>query len=401
MKPDHTPIPRYKRTGGMTILSQGFRPFFLLAGIWSVMVLPVSLLMILGYLELPILYDPISWHVHEMLFGFVSAAVAGFLLTAIPNWTGRLPLHGGSLLMLVSLWLAGRLAVATSVFLGAWPTAIMDTAFLIVLTAVMGREIVVGRNWRNLPIVGAVGLLAALNGYFHVEAGNGAGAENLAIRLAIIVIIALISLIGGRVVPSFTHNWLAKRNEAVMPASFGRFDIASIAVTVIALLAWAFSAPDRWSAIVLTLAAVMNAVRLARWHGHRTLSDPLVFILHVGFSWIPIGLGMLAASMVFGSIPETGALHALTIGAMGTMVLAVASRATIGHTGRELVAGAGLTAGYILITFAAAARIIAAMDVNFSAPLLFLSAAAWIAAYGLFLFVCGPMLTGKRLPAAA
>jgi uncharacterized protein involved in response to NO len=219
-----------------------------------------------GFLSLPTVFDPVSWHAHEMLFGFAAAAVAGFVLTAVPNWTGRLPLQGAPLLFLVALWLAGRAAVITSAIIGGWTAAVVDVAFLAVLLAAVAREIVAGRNWRNLSIVAALAFLCGSNVAFHIGALTSQGTTGAA-RLAIAVLIVLICLIGGRILPSFTRNWLTKRGNGRLPASFGGFDKLTIAVTLAAMACWTYAPPSYVTGVAAAIAAVFNLVRLVRWAG--------------------------------------------------------------------------------------------------------------------------------------
>ncbi|HSR72139.1 MAG TPA: NnrS family protein, partial [Kiloniellales bacterium] len=349
-------IPRYRPAGGPAVLGAGFRPFFLLAGLWAALAVPLWLAVLTGRVVLPTAFDPLTWHGHEMLFGFAQAAIAGFLLTAVPNWTGRMPIQGPPLGALALLFVAGRIAVAWSAAIGPGAAAIIDLAFPLVLLAALAREICAGRNWRNLPMLGALGLISAANGLTHLEALGWAGTAPLGLRLGTAIIIVLIGLVGGRIIPSFTRNWLAKRSAPRLPASFGRFDRAAVAATVTALAVWAF-APD-WPGVppLVALAAVMNALRLARWQGHRTLAEPLVTVLHLGFLWIPVGLALMALAPFAAALSPSAALHALTGGAIATMILAVSTRATLGHTGRALHAERRTTAIYGLVTVAAAAR---------------------------------------------
>lgn len=396
----HAPLPRYRQAAVPAVLAHGFRPFFLLAGIWAPVALALSVATIRGWITLPTAFDPIAWHYHEMLFGFVAATVTGFLLTAIPNWTGRLPLQGGPLLALAGLWLAGRIAVAASALVGMWPAAVVDLAFLAAVAAVALREVVAGKNWRNLPVVSAVLLFLACNLLSH-GAVAGLVDDGLARRAAIAVIIALITLIGGRIIPSFSRNWLVKRDPQALPASFGVVDRVSLAATALALAWWAAAPVTATAAALAGLAAALNAVRLARWRGWRTRAEPLLWVLHVGYLWIPIGLALLAASFVVEGLSQTSAIHALTAGAMGTMTMAVMSRATLGHTGRELRAGPGLSAAYVLVTVAALTRLIASAWTDAYMPLVITSASAWIVAFALYLAVCGPMLARAQPPGAA
>jgi uncharacterized protein involved in response to NO len=396
MPEERKPIPRYRDPAGPTVLSQGFRPFFLLAGLWAAGALALSIGMIQGRIVLPTAYDAVSWHSHEMLFGYVAATVTGFLLTAIPNWTGRLPLQGGPLLGLVGLWLAGRVAVAISALIGVWPAALIDLAFLAAVVVVTFREIAAGRNWRNLPVVMAVALFLICNALFHAEFLGLIEGDGLAQRAAVAVIVALITLIGGRIVPSFTRNWLVKQGAQRLPVAFGTFDRAVLITTLAALAFWTVVP---WSLVaggLMAFAAALNLARLARWCGPATLGESLLWVLHLGYLWIPLGLALLALAAGWNGVPASAALHALTAGAMGTMTLAVMSRAILGHTGRALSAGAPLTAAYVLVTLAALARVIAALWGAAAMPLLTVAAAAWIAAFVLFVAVCGPMLVTRR-----
>jgi uncharacterized protein involved in response to NO len=392
-----TAIPRLQVHQGAALLAYGFRPFFLLAGLSAALGLLLWLADLAGVLALPTAFDPVAWHTHEMLFGFTTAAVAGFLLTALPNWTGRLPLQGTPLLVLVLLWLAGRLAVASSAVIGGWTAAVIDVGFLAVLMAAVAREIVAGKNWRNAPMLTAIAALLAANGLMHGEALGVVAWAGAGWRLAIAVIVLLIVLIGGRIVPSFTRNWLAKRGETSFPAPFGALDQATLGATLLALLVWVALPASVVAAPVQAIAAVLNAVRLGRWRGHRSLADPLVFVLHLGYAWVAVGLALLAAGQIPGMLPETTAVHGLTAGAFGTMTLAVMTRATLGHTGRELRAGAGTTLVYALVSVAALTRVTAVLWPAAYDALLWTSGLAWIAAFGGFVVLYGPMLASPRV----
>ena len=378
------------------MLSQGFRPFFLLAGIWAPLSMGLFIAMFEGYIALPTAFDAIAWHYHELLFGYVAAVIAGFALTAIPNWTGRLPLQGTPLLILVLLWLAGRVAVAFSGLIGVWAAAAVDLLFLAALAAVIMREIVAGRNWRNLPLVAAVILLFLCNALIHYETLSLIDSGGRAQKFSIAVVIVLITLIGGRIIPSFSRNWLAKRGAARLPASFGRFDRLAIAATLVALIWWTAAPPGPVTGAMTALAAALNLARLARWQGFATRAEPLLWVLHLGYLWIPAGLLLLALASWLQEIPQSSAIHALTIGAIGTMTLAVMSRATLGHTGQPVRAGAGLTIAYLLVTAAAVLRITASMWDGLFLPFVSAAAVAWIAAFLFYLAVCGRVLVKRH-----
>jgi len=387
---------RHRATGGPALLRQGFRPFFLFAGIWAPLGLVLTFARLQGWIAVPSAFDPLAWHFHEMLYGYVAAAIAGFLLTAIPNWTGRMPLHGMPLLALASLWLAGRLAMASSGLIGAGLAGIVDVTFLAALVALVLREITSGGNWRNLPVAAIVGLFALSNLLSHAEALDWLPDDGLGKRLGIAVVIALISLIGGRITPSFTRNWLVKQDANSLPAQFGVVDRLALALTLTAVLVWVIAPDTSVGAILLAAAALASILRLVRWQGSATRCEPLLLVLHVGYLWISVGLALLALGHWLIGLPETAALHALTIGAMGTMTLAVMSRATLGHTGRALVAGPGLTAAFALISLAATSRVLAVVWDSAAQLLLMLTAASWIGAYLCFLAVCAPMVLGRK-----
>jgi uncharacterized protein involved in response to NO len=330
-----------------------------------------------------------------MLFGFVGAAVAGFLLTAIPNWTGRLPIAGKPLLLLFGLWAAARLAVLSSALVGFWPAALLDVGFFATLTAVGAREVLAAKN-RNVPIV-VMALLFTL-----ADAADYAGSEGLIADIgwqaAICLVIIMISVIGGRIIPSFTRNWIAKQGERTrLPTQPAPLDLLVIVGTVISLLFWLALPNNRLTGSMLILAAALQSLRLSRWGGIRAVTDPLVLILHVGYAWIPIGLLLLGLSIAGFDVPRSAAVHALTAGAMTTMVLAVMTRATLGHTARALKANGGTVALYACVTLAALLRVVASLGLGSNLLLLEISGFAWIASLVLFIVIYGPMLWQPRL----
>lgn len=372
------------------LLSYGFRPFFLLASIFAGLSVPAWLCAYWGEITIGGLFQPRDWHVHEMIFGYVPGVVAGFLLTAIPNWTGRLPVRGAPLFVLVSAWVAGRVAVLFSAWLGWVPTMLIDLLFLALVLAVALREIVAGSNWRNLRVVALVGLLGLGNGLFHVEV-HLYGVADLASRLGVAAAVLLISLIGGRIIPSFTRNWLVRHDPgARLPAAFGRFDMAVVAASAVALVLW-IAIPDSVSAgAALAAVGAAHLARLARWAGERTFADPLVLILHVGYAFVPAGF-LLTGAASFGLVPAATGMHAWAA-AIATMTLAVMTRASLGHTGRPLHAGTATTAVYAAVIVAGLARIGAAGVPDWSALLLPVSGIAWVAAFLGFAVAFAPVL---------
>ena len=393
-----TAIPRYRAQSGPAVLSAGFRPFFLVASVWAAVAIPLWLELYSGRASLPTLLQPLVWHVHEMVFGYAAATVAGFLLTAVPNWTGRLPLQGGPLAVLIGLWTVGRLAVLFSGAIGPIAAAVADLSFPTVFLAVVAREIIAGRNWRNAPVMAALALLLAGNLLVHLAALDIADTAELGNRLGLATLLMLIALVGGRIIPSFTRNWLVKTQPAVTaPTAEGVFDRAVLALTALALLVWVYD-PYGTLAVAAELAAGIGlTLRLARWRGLRTLREPLLLVLHLGYAWLALGLLFLGLDRLLLFLPPTAALHALTVGAIGTMTLAVMTRASLGHTGRPLKAGPVTIAIYLLITLAAVLRVLSPLSDEHAAMLLYAAGAAWSAAFGLFAIFYGRALTLARV----
>jgi len=378
---------------GPALFSYGFRPFFLGAAAWSAACIALWIPQFTGELFLRSAYAPIDWHTHEMLYGYVAAVIAGFLLTAIPNWTGRLPINGAPLMALTALWLAGRFAMLLSAQIGILLAAIIDIAFLATLAFVAAREIIAGRNWRNLRVLALVGILIAGNIVFHGEVYLW-GSSAFGTRIGIAGVIMLISLVGGRIVPSFTRNWLARRENGRLPIPFSRFDGATLAASLVSLTLWVALPDSVVTGIALIIAAIMQVVRLGRWAGDRTITDRLVLVLHVAYMFVPIGFALAGASIFDPSVvPASVGIHAWTAGAIGLMTLAVMSRASLGHTGQHLRAGAGTQAVYLLAFCSALLRMIAGFD----GSLLIMEAAgiAWFAAFGGFVLLYGPLLVGR------
>jgi uncharacterized protein involved in response to NO len=389
------PMPRPRAYAGPAVLSYGFRPFFLLGSLFSGLAVLAWLPMFAGDFALPTAFAPRDWHVHEMLHGFAGAVVAGFLLTAVPGWTGRSPVRGGRLLLLVAAWLAGRLAVAFSADLGWLPTALLDLSFPTLLTAAVTREIVAGRDWRNLKVPCVLSASLVGDALFHVEA-HLSGAAEYGIRAGISATLAMVMLIGGRIVPSFTRNWLARANPGRMPAAFGVFDKVSMALAIAALAAWIVAPGSAATGVGLIVAGLVQSVRLARWAGHRTWRDPLVLILHLAYAFVPLGF-VLVGSSSFGAVPASAGIHAWTGGAVGMMTLAVMSRASLGHTGRPLRAMASVQVIYALATASVLARVCAALDPAWTGFLLPAAGILWATAFLVFAAVYWRVLTGPKV----
>ena len=383
---------------GPALLSFGFRPFFLGAGIWAVLAMALWVAELTEWLSLPTAFDPVSWHAHELLFGYLGAVAAGFLLTAVPNWTGRLPIVGAPLGLLAALWLLGRVAVAVSAHLPPLAVALTDLSMPVVLALAILREIVKGRNWRNLIVLAILGTLILGNGLFHWQAAQGEyAAGGAGLRLGLAAGVMMIAVIGGRIVPSFTRNWLVKRGEARLPAPFARFDRAALLTLLAALALWVAAPGSGAAGAALLLAGVLHLARLARWRGASTGAEPLVWVLHLGYAFLPAGaLALGVAALWPAMLPAATAQHLWMAGAIGMMTLAVMTRATLGHTGQPLTAGRGTAALYLMLLVSVLARVLAAAHADWAGPLYDLAGLGWIGAFGGFVLVYGRLLLRKR-----
>lgn len=389
-------LRKRRMAGAHPFLRGAFRPFFFGAAAWASIAMALWLCELSGAIALPTRFDGLAWHRHEMLFGFVGAAVAGFLLTAIPNWTGRLPIAGKPLLALFGLWAAARVAMMCSSMIGILPAAILDVGLFVSLAGLAAREVIASKN-RNMPVVGLVLLFGLADAADYAEAA-GAISGGMGWRSAIALVIIMISMIGGRIIPSFTRNWLVKQGVAGgLPTQPESLDLLVIATTALALLFWLVFPDEQLTGFMLVIAAAAQVLRLSRWSGHRTLSDPLVLILHVGYAWVPIGLLLLGLSVVGIDIPTSAGVHALTAGAMTTMILAVMSRASLGHTGRDLRASPTTVACYACVTLGAVTRVAASLDLGPYPIMLDIAGALWGAALLLFLVVYSPILWRPRI----
>jgi uncharacterized protein involved in response to NO len=382
-----------------TFLSYGFRPFFLAAGLWAAAAIGIWIAALTWGLRLPTRFDPLTWHIHEMLFGFVLAAIAGFLLTAIPNWTGRHPVRGTLLGVLAGLWVMARIDSLACAWIPAWLAIVADIAFPLGLAVIVAREIIIARNRRNMPLIAPVIVLGAANLLVDLSMEGYGTLAGYGWRAALAAILILISVVGGRIVPSFTRNWLIKRKVDSLPAAAGTVDRISLGMLHAALMIWVFLPQARLTAIALLAGAAVNLWRLLRWRGIATRSEPLLLVLHAGYCWLVAGVAALGAATLDSAFPLSAAIHALTAGAIGTMILAVMTRVTRGHTGRELSADPATSVIYVLVILAAAVRIAAALAVGARGNLLIASALLWIGAFGLFALRYGPLLIRPRVSA--
>ena len=388
----------------LVVFSYPFRPFFLLTGSYALAFVFVWLNIILGGWALPLGWSPLFWHSHEMLFGVMGAAMSGFLLTAIVSWTGAPTLSGPALMALVSLWLAGRVAMFAGYWLpGLW-VSIIDASYLVVLALYVAKIIISRGNKRNLIIVVVISLLAICNCCMH--AGillNNYRLSRMGETGAMDLIALLMVIIGGRIIPAFSGNWLRNNNlSGDVVKTYRWLDslaIASMAALIaIELLAGFISSSGATAALglVACAAAAVHFFRLVNWSGWHCRKEPMLWILHIGYLWIVlalVGKGMAA----FGWIPVSAAQHALGVGAMGTLVLGVMTRVTLGHTGRKISLPDFAVSIYLSILIAGGLRVLTALGLlNYRLGLM-ASGWAWLLAFVLFLFFFTGILTKPRV----
>ncbi len=381
------------------LFSHGFRPFFLLAAAWATLAALAWVAMLRGAPLHPALPATV-WHAHEMVWGFVVAVIAGFLLTAARNWTGLQTAVGGPLAALCALWVAGRLVVA---FGGALPwgvVAAIDVAFLPALAFVVGRPIVAAKNWRNLPFPILLLVLATANLAVHAGAA-GYGPEPMApIRaLGLDAVTLVIVIVAGRIIPAFTRNALP--HAGVDPQ--GVVDASAVWAVglLVALDALALGWPDavRLAGIAAIGAAALNAARMWGWRSLATLPHPILWVLHLAYALLALALLLRGLATLTSAVPSSLATHVLTIGAIGLITLGMMSRVSLGHTGRPLIVARSVAVAYGLL---ATATVIRAAGVLLPAWLAIswdVSATLFAAAFLIFLVVYTPILVGPRAEA--
>lgn len=386
-------------------LTAGFRFFFLAAGLWAVVAMALWLSWLGGQAGWPVpAYDgggtPTLWHAHEMIFGYALATVSGFFLTAVPNWTGDRSAPVRFVATVGSLWLAGRLAMLGAAHLPPGLVAAADLVFLPVLAARLARSLLRTPKSQNMLFLALLAVCIAGNLAMHAEwLGWTGGTAGQGARAALLAVLAMIVIIGGRIVPAFTRNALLRAGETrLLPVHrpwAERLAIwPALAVPVLAGLNLPVIG-DMALAAAAGLAFVGNAARIQGWRSRATLGDPLLAVLHGGFALTVLAYLALALASGVGWPDELVALHLAGVGAIGTMTLAMMTRAALGHTGRALAAPAGARIAYGLVALALALRVAAGMHSgSLYLPLAIAAAIAWIAAFGAFLAAYLPILAG-------
>lgn len=337
------------------------------------------------------------WHGHEMLHGFVVAAIAGFLLTAVPSWTGRRGFAGTPLVLLAAAWLLGRIAVAANAHLPSWLVAAADLAFLLLLAAVLAPPLVRERN-RNTPLLAVLTALWAGNLLFHVGIGRGDTSLASAALLATVnLVLVLVTVIGGRITPSFTATALRLRGDAAVVRASKWMTPLAVGVMVLVAVVDLAAAGSRLAGATALVAAVVQVARLAQWQGHRTRGEPLLWVLHLAYLCSPVGLLLKCLALLGLAGWAGGWLHVLTVGAIALMILGVMTRVSLGHTGRALVLPRGITTAYVLLACAAVVRAIGPTQAVIGyGETVAIAAALWAAAFGVFLWRYAAILWQPR-----
>lgn len=372
----------------------GFRPFFLLGPLFSILSLTYFIAWMSGVVTFwPSAWDAVIWHRHEMLFGYTGAIIAGFLLTAVPNWTGHPTPKGIGLVALAGVWLLGRVCVFFSSHIPAPLVMAMDSAFFLLCALSILPALVKARNVRNYMFIVLLAGLSASNLLTHTYSEEDAELADTGINTALNIIILIMVIIGGRVIPFFTERGLSvtvKRSAAL--------DKTAMTLTLAALSADIALSESRITGIFFMLAAIANGIRLAGWKTPHTLKVPLLWVLHVGFGWIIIGLAIKGLHILGYAVPSIVATHAFTTGGIGTLTLGMMARVSLGHTGRPLAVGKFMAVAFLLVTFSALCRVLGIwLMPAFIMPLLELSALCWIGAFIIFTFTYFPILLYSRI----
>jgi len=399
---------KHQQSGGFIVFSEGFRIFFLAAAVYGV----VSMLLWLGWLavhaaggaftSLPFAPPPHHWHAHEMVFGYGTAVLAGFFLTAVPNWTGALPSRAAFIATLAAMWLAGRLAIFFSGSLPATLVMAVDLVFIPALAWKVLSNLLKRPKTQNMMFVGLLALMLAGNLAVHLDwTGVTSGTADTGLIAGLLTLAAMIAVLGGRVTPAFTRNALQRAGgDIALPLSRLPFEIAGVATAIALPLLVLVDTDARLLAAVDGVAAIAHAVRLAGWRGLSVLRQPILWSLHLGFLMLVLGYGALALHWAGVDIGRAAAVHLVGIGAIGGMTLAVMSRAALGHTGRPLIVPAPVPIAYGFVAIAALVRsagVILVPEHYYS--VMFVSGGLWVLAFAIFVAVYTPIVASPRVEA--
>jgi uncharacterized protein involved in response to NO len=381
------------------LLAHGFRPFFLLAGVWAIAPLLLVAWTLSGGSWPSDGIAIFTWHGHEMIFGFVAAAIAGFLLTAVPSWTGTQAVSGYALAVLVAVWMSGRILALPFFEPTGVGLQLLAIGFFPALAIAVAGPLIRKRNFRNLPFLVFLSLLFAAEVAFNAPRFGWAALPQVdGLRLAVNTVLMMVTIVGGRIVPAFTKNAFSQMRRAVTIKSSRWIEVSAVASVVAVLLGDLFARDTPLAGTLAATAAVLLALRMRGWCGWQTFDVPLLWVLHLGYSWLIVGLALKAAWLLGGFGWAIHWMHALTAGAFGTMILGVTTRAALGHTGRALAVSGHMSVAYLSVSFAAALRVWGpGLAPDRYALVLSGSILLWVAAFGLFLWAYIPILMRPRV----
>lgn len=389
--------PGYEGKAGPLFFAAGFRPFFLFAGLQAALMLPLWLAVYTGGVSLELLFGAAVWHGHEMVFGFAGAAIGGFLLTAVPSWTNTRPVRGTRLMVLFAVWLAGRIAFTLAGFLPPVLVAVLDLLYVPLLAVLLSGPLIQAGKWRNIAFLPILTLFFLANVLVHAGVTFDMGDPMRGNYLGIMLVLLMIVIVGGRIIPSFTQNWLRMQGQPVEMRPLAWIEKGGAAGSVVLGGVLATLVPGSLAAgVVLLAAAAIHFLRMARWYGQRTLANPILWVLHLGYLWLVIGLALLGLASFVPSLPVSAAVHALTAGAIGTMILAVMSRAALGHSGRSLDVSKAVVAAYVLLSVGSLLRVAAPLLPDAQMGLTHAGGSLWALAWLLFVIVYFPIVTRPR-----
>ncbi|ABM02483.1 Heme/copper membrane protein of NnrS family protein [Psychromonas ingrahamii 37] len=388
--------PKSNPKPDMAFFEFAFRPFFLLASLFSIFSLLVWNGILTGNIALNLYGGPLWWHMHEMLFAFVAAIIVGFLLTAVQNWTGVRGLHGKGLLLIVALWLTARVLFFFPNSLSHSLIAIVDIAFLPVAAIILAYPIVSVKLWRNLLFIPILLIMAATNAMMHYSIiSQNLQLMGTASSAMILLVTLMMCIMGGRVFPMFTANG-TKTARVMSIAWLEKLVIGSTLLAVLTSFNF-IPLPSILIAVIFFVAASANALRVFRWKSWVTFKTPLVWSLHLSYWCIAIGLLMIGLSEITASVSHSQAIHTLTIGAMASMILAMISRVSLGHTGRNMVVGKVMTMAFIALILAFIMRVFGSYWVANYSHVISIAIGFWVIGYGCFVALYFPILTKPRL----
>lgn len=390
---------REAKRNGPIFLEYGFRPFFLGAGIQAVLAMSTWIIWI--YLlgenaepeSLTIAVPVHVWHAHEMIFGYGLAVLAGFLLTALPSWTGKSPVRGAMLGILFALWLAARLASWFSALLPPLAAALPELAFIAMLTILVAHALLSGWSKRNFLFFPVLVAIFAADLMYHL------GLPYPAHALGLDILLILIAVIGGRVVPAFTTNTLRREGVEPLPRASDKRDLAAVLALVAMTVADMIAPGSMVTGVIAIIAGLLIAIRMIGWRIAHVMRSPILWILHLGYAWLAFGLAFKGIALTTGFATEVTAIHALTIGAIGSMTLGMMTRASLGHTGRDLKVSRAIAMAYLLVSLAAILRVAGptVLPVQMYDGAILISGAIWIAAFLIFAVIYWPILTRPRI----